>query len=581
MKAIANLFCVLVLLTMLPGCRRAPSEGERALIALDSLIATNPDSALAQLLAVDTAALDEPCRAYRALLAAQARYKAYVRATDSTDITRAWRYYQHSGPYDRRIRAMIYRGTVAEELEHPDQAMCHYKQAEQYARPDDHYNRGYLKMRIANLYNGQYIRQDVTISNYRTAIAEFTLCHNDFYLMKCTTFLGMVYRTNNADSAVHYAEQAMEMAKAAGDEAEYFRNLESLAGMYHRLQDWEKAKTYAVQVAKYGPKLRELESCYYYASQSFCHLGNIDSARLLFQMAPPPTHVRDSILRYRTMELLDLQSNDYKSSATNARNADDVASQAIARKLRHDLQQIEYNQEKKQLEDVNHELSHVNAGLVLMIALILLAGGSVFAMGYRRFQDVSSQLADEQEALHKAQQQLGELREQLAQPAETGENKETDAVEGGAKDVEVAHDSNAELQHRQALLHLVDTVFNSVIYSGKRGSSLLKYVLETQKDESTSIMSIKLPPSFWKELDAYIDDTYPDAFTRMASSGIIVNEKEKRLMCLDCIRVPNALIALLLGYTERSASSVRFRIMEKLGCQGKTFDQHLQELAFA
>lgn len=182
MKAIANLFCVLVLLTMLPGCRHESSEGERALIALDSLIATNPDSALAQLLAVDTAALDEPCRAYRALLAAQARYKAYVRATDSTDITRAWRYYRHSGPHDRRIRAMLYRGAVAEELEHPDQAMCHYKQAEQYARPDDHYNRGYLKMRIANLYNGQYIRQDVTISNYRTAIAEFTLCHNDFYL---------------------------------------------------------------------------------------------------------------------------------------------------------------------------------------------------------------------------------------------------------------------------------------------------------------------------------------------------------------------------------------------------------------
>ena len=84
MKAIAHiLFALLLLAALAGGCRRAPSEGERALIALDSLIATNPDSALAQLLAIDTAALDEPCRAYRALLAAQARYKAYVRATSA------------------------------------------------------------------------------------------------------------------------------------------------------------------------------------------------------------------------------------------------------------------------------------------------------------------------------------------------------------------------------------------------------------------------------------------------------------------------------------------------------------------
>ena len=358
------------------------------------------------------------------------------------------------------------------------------------------------------------------------------------------------------------------MARTLGDRTEYFRNIESLAGLYYYQQEWEKSKTYSIEVVKYGPKSRELESCYYFASQSYCHLGDIDSAKLLLQMAPLPTHERDSILWYRTMELLDRQSSDYKSSAANAQHADNVASQAIARKLRHDLQQIEYNQEKTQLEEKNRDLLHVNDSLILLIAVIVFAAGFAFFGGYRRYRQISSQLSEEQETLKAAKMQLGLFREQLALLTTTIENEAT----------EPKTDGNAEMQRRQLLLHLIDTIFNSVVYSGKRGASILKYILDIQKEESTSIMSIKLMPSFWEELYTYIDEVYPNAFVRIAELGATINEKEKRVICLDCIRVPNALIALLLGYTERSTSSVRFRIIEKLGCQGMKFDQYLQEL---
>ncbi len=137
MRRILHILLLFVLLSVVAdGCRRTDGGEERRLVAIDSLIASRPDSALALLARVDTAALAEPDRAYHALLTVVALYKAYIPATSDSLIARAWRYYEHGGPYDRRVRAMIHQGTVAEELGHPEQAMRWYKQAEAFARPD-------------------------------------------------------------------------------------------------------------------------------------------------------------------------------------------------------------------------------------------------------------------------------------------------------------------------------------------------------------------------------------------------------------------------------------------------------------
>ncbi|MBR6285044.1 MAG: hypothetical protein IKR25_12255, partial [Muribaculaceae bacterium] len=56
------------------GCSRGGGEAELA--AIDSLIAASPDSALAALGRIDTAALGEGGRAYHALLTVQARFLA-------------------------------------------------------------------------------------------------------------------------------------------------------------------------------------------------------------------------------------------------------------------------------------------------------------------------------------------------------------------------------------------------------------------------------------------------------------------------------------------------------------------------
>ena len=121
---------VVVLAAVVAGCGDAHRYDAR-LAAADSLMRTDPDSALAIVGAVDRDSLaDEGDRAYRDLLLTQARYRCYVTATSDSDINRALAYYRsHSGEREKLTRAYIYKGAVMEELGHPDSAMHYYKTA--------------------------------------------------------------------------------------------------------------------------------------------------------------------------------------------------------------------------------------------------------------------------------------------------------------------------------------------------------------------------------------------------------------------------------------------------------------------
>ena len=99
-KLLAVILALLVLGAVVPGCGGTHRYDGR-LAAVDSLMKDNPDSALALVLALDTAdILAEGDRAYRALLLTQARYRAYVTATSDSDINQALAYFR-AHPADR------------------------------------------------------------------------------------------------------------------------------------------------------------------------------------------------------------------------------------------------------------------------------------------------------------------------------------------------------------------------------------------------------------------------------------------------------------------------------------------------
>ena len=144
------LVMMVVLVAVVTGCSRVPHYDSR-LAAADSLMQTRPDSALALVEAVSSDSLtNEGDQAYRNLLQTQARYKCYITATSDSDINRALNYYRsHPADREKLTRSYLYKGAVMEELEHTDSAMFYYRHAEATAAPDDYFNLGYVKLRIA------------------------------------------------------------------------------------------------------------------------------------------------------------------------------------------------------------------------------------------------------------------------------------------------------------------------------------------------------------------------------------------------------------------------------------------------
>ena len=186
MHWLVRIVAISLLVAVVTGCGGAGRNDAR-LVAADSLMQPDPDSALALIQAVPRDSLTrESDRAYRDLLLTQARYKCYITATSDSDINRALDYYRrHSGEREKLTRAYIYKGAVMEELNHPDSAMLYYKYAEATADEKDYTNLGHINLRIAALYRIYYGDEEICFEKYRNALKYFELTGNKHYQQIC------------------------------------------------------------------------------------------------------------------------------------------------------------------------------------------------------------------------------------------------------------------------------------------------------------------------------------------------------------------------------------------------------------
>ncbi len=295
MKHLLHILLVAALLTLLAGgCRRSPGEAERRLIAIDSLIAAHPDSALTLLAEVDTATLAEPDRAYHALLTVQAMYKAYIPATDSTLICRAQRYYANHGPADRQIRTMSYRASVAEDLGDTEDAMRWYKRTELAAREHhDDFNTGYALMSMGVLYQSNF-EHALAIDRYKSAI-KASPAGNPGFAAFCNLQIAQTGLDTgmSSDSIDLFAKAAFRDAQMIGDSMTMANSEAVIAEKFFYDGNLDQAKSLLVSaISTYGTGV----SCtdWQIASQIYSSLGMPDSARHYHEHSPKPINASDS-----------------------------------------------------------------------------------------------------------------------------------------------------------------------------------------------------------------------------------------------------------------------------------------------
>ena len=372
MRVMAKIWLFVLLLTLVVGgCRRAPGEAERRLIAIDSLITAHPDSALALLAAVDTATLAEPDRAYHALLQTQAMYKAGVPVDDSTLICRAQRYYADHGPVDRQIRAMCYRASVAEDLGDPELAMRWYKRTELAARDHgDDYNTAYALMSMGVLYMLN-MEDSLAVSKYKEAIMFMPRTESKL-LMFIYQQLSQLYLQDDVanDSAMYYIDMTRRLAIKLNDTLSMSLAAVTLVEKYFYEEDFTTAIKEAVAtIQKFGEHLPC--ECWHLASQSYAKLSLIDSAEYYFLHAPPPVDTNDSAFYFHSLALIEKSRGHWEDALHNETVSNKVAENEMFKHNGPSLIEVEKSVEQGLLE--KHQLAaKKRLAIASAVAVILL-----------------------------------------------------------------------------------------------------------------------------------------------------------------------------------------------------------------
>ena len=380
---------------LLVGCggshdARVTAELDRA----DSLLRTSDtaahSAALRQMLALDTARalqVDEALRARHALLLTQAQFKCYAFPSNDSLINIARNYYanHHSSAQDRELytRSLIYSGAVAQMTDNPQQVMQWYLEAESAADPNDHFNLGYTNLRIAELYEGEFVTDSTDIVRLKQALPHFVKAGSDYYQAVCLTGIGGLYRTHNNDSALHYLQQAISFSKEHGLTYNYYEALDKLCGLYYYLEDYTKSKDLATKIYRENQGIYDGTKYLSCGVKSFAKLGRADSAELLFKLMPLPITKVDSMIWLDDLAEIYRANSDYRNYSTFAIRSDSIADMIMLNSHQAQLKEAEAKYGKTELQLKNAQLR--NKLLVYsVIILILLAIFGYFIYNYKQ-----------------------------------------------------------------------------------------------------------------------------------------------------------------------------------------------------
>ena len=541
---------VVVLVAIVTGCGRTPRYDGR-LTAADSLMRSNPDSALAIVEAVVPDSLaSEGDRAYHDLLLTQARYRCYITATTDSAINRALAYYQrHSGEREKLTRAYIYKGAVMEELGHPDSAMLYYKHAEVNADPDDYFNLGYANLRIAELYQHQFSQDSAAIISLYDALQCFQTINNTHYLIVTLGTLGSISGIRCPDSTEVYLNQAIRLAQQHEPSMQYTYK-SKLAGLYMSQEKYRQANEMAMDIFHHGREDCGENQYYFYAALSYVKLGLLDSALFVMHALPELKAPVDSMNYYNLMAEVAKANNDLKAYGDYTAISKDITTRiTVSRKEQvlvkaeqdFNIQQIE----KGHAESRERSLFLLLAILVSAIFILALLIRHIFRQR-KRIKTDENTIRDVKNELETAFEDLQILRSR------------TDKI------------SELVGYRFAALNELYQTIRIRVSDDGKTKKVIPLSSLFKDMHDDRSILKVNLSDTFWENMKLSVDGEFNHIVSFVEQNHPELNDKDIRLFCLLCAGLSPQIIRICMDYThEKTASNKKAKLMQKMGLDMK------------
>ena len=549
------LMTLLVLAMMVGGCEKQQPYDSR-LVAVDSIMRQDPDSALALLKNMNSADLATAGdQAYYALLLTQARYRCYVVATSNSTINTALDYYRHhDNEREKLTRAYIYKGAVMEELGDPKAALNNYQEAKSVVAPDDLFNQGYIRLRLGNIYRDNLAADTIDITLTKQALYYFKQIPDSFYILTCQNSIGSSYVGINQDSALLYLERAQMLAKQLhqdGMEETCLRYLADLKMFSDNAEDVEMAKRIALsQVNKDKKPEDELTHFLLIAAYTLARQDKPDSATYYINQ------VRDNklsdglrVLDYNCLAEIARSRGDIKGYQYYYKHCVQLSDSISNNDMQHQLRELELKYDNEALKykalkyRTNWQLSLLGALLLLSVLTIALM------MVSRKSAQRKRLLQESQDTIERLHGDTARLAAQLAKNEEMSEDL------------------------KQTIRHQIDTFIQLVEMHYQRvGQNPRKFVEHFKKSYSVSQPDL----SFWTGIRAYADSTCGDIITHTLAACPSLSETDVRFLSLCCCDLPTTVIMACMGYNDsHSFYNKKRRIAEAIGLKGK-LDSYIQ-----
>ena len=546
----------IVLMTLLAGMVLGGCGGrvtEPKLVRADSLMDAAPDSALALLLTIDSTRLDGRAnQAYYALLLTQARYKCYIPATGDSLINIAVDYYRHHGGRDCRVRSLAYKGCVMEEIGNVEDALRYYKEATAIAEKEDHKNQGFLKLRMAMLYQTSNTVDSADVLNLKEALGHYTELGDKHYMMVCARQLGMDYM--QCDSAKHYLSIALLLSRELCDTASY--NLTLLGFAEHdalNSHDYSSALNHIRQIEDIATPNPETDEISLLAALSWAKLGRKDSSELYLSKTKRVTSLPDSLIFLETTAELAKMSGDMEKYAQLTTHRYKKADSAMLASLQIQLADVEHKYDNQLLNAENQRIKNQNFRMLLSLgalALLTLFLAYVYQKLKGKYQ------------LHVIESQNIRLELSQAQiELDRMVKKNTDATR-----------AEEELKGLAATSFVVSELMKRMKVNPKNKSeyatknkTIFQIIDSLIKEQMLSFDN--LDEQFWQSLYIAVNYKCLGIVTYVKEKYPHLTEKDLHLLALCCSDFSVPVISQCLGYTNvKTLSNNKIKFMrEKLG----------------
>ena len=548
---------LMVLLIMIGGCDH-PVENNRLLNLVDSLLAHNQNEEAWQMLqTINATSFNSGDKAYHALLTTQTHHACHISITSDSAINEAVKYFK-THDKEKYARSLLYQGQINAELGHLDKAITCLLQAEDTAGSDDLKNRAMAKMLMGELYQSQFIgAKTLATSKYREAFALFGLLGDRHNQIICLSELGALYRINKEkqDSALHYINAAIDLAKREYETEYVIANLFSRAEFREARGNYKGAKDDAVEAIGLRGDRKIHPRIHYTAATAYLHLGRLDSARYYLQQAPPMTTVADSIMYYQLLADIARREHNADEAIKYLNLTHNLADSVAMSGMNDSLLEVEkkYDTQKAELENalLNSRLKGTLLGLAL---LALLAGALAFwVWRYRNRLKIQQTEYELQKAdLDQSLLSLNQMQALL---------NERESSKNQSQELKTIVDNQIQVVHQllQWSYECNETTF------AKRFNKLM-----TMRGPD------EVGTSYWDNLQSLANELYDNVLVKaQEAAGGTLRDDEINLIALQCHGFSRTVIMICMRYRNlRTVSNKKIQIAHKLHVN--TLDEFLQ-----